>query len=130
MAGSSDLLCCLPRVEAPAALGYENVFRVLIVQFMGSHSLDIRTLKKSCIRIAQPDGRLIPFESFKLFHRDRRGALLATIRDELSTSFRHRSGAAAVRFMPAVSTASQRSGSGHEAATSAGSMIPAGPRNT
>ena len=93
----SDLLCCLPRVEAPAALGYENVFRVLIVQFMDAHSLDIRALKKSCIHIAQPDGRLIPFESFNLFYRDRRAGLLATIRDELSTSFRHRTGAAAVR---------------------------------
>jgi hypothetical protein len=126
----SDLLCCLPRIEAPAALGYENVFRVLIVQFMDAHSLDIRALKKSCIHIAQPDGRLIPFESFNLFYRDRRADLLATIRDELSASFRHRSGAPAVRIMPAVSSASQRPASGHAIATSAGSATPAGARNT
>ena len=96
----SDLLCCLPRVAAPASLGYENVFRVLIVQFMDAHSLDIRALKKSCIHIAQPDGRLIPFESFNLFYRDRRADLLATIRDELSASFRHRSAGAPARVMP------------------------------
>jgi hypothetical protein len=126
----SDLLCCLPRIEAPAALGYENVFRVLIVQFMDAHSLDIRALKKSCIHIAQPDGHLIPFESYNLFYRDRRAGLLATIRDELSASFRHRSGAAAIRSMPAVVMASQRPASGHDAAINAGSATPAGARST
>jgi uncharacterized radical SAM superfamily Fe-S cluster-containing enzyme len=64
----SDLLCCLPRVSG-AELGYENVFRVLIVQFMDAHNLDIRALKKSCIHFALPDGRLIPFEAYNLFYR-------------------------------------------------------------
>lgn len=68
----SSLLCCLPSVEAPAGLGYQNVFRVLIVQFMDAQSLDIRALKKSCVHIAQPDGRLIPIESFNLFYRNGR----------------------------------------------------------
>lgn len=65
----SELLCCLPRVEAPAELSYENVFRVLIVQFMDAANLDLRALKKSCVHIVQPDGRLIPFEAFNLFYR-------------------------------------------------------------
>jgi len=86
----NSLLCCLPKIEAPASLSYDNVFRVLIVQFMDAHSLDIRALKKSCIHIAQPDGRLIPFESFNLFYRDQRAQLLATIREELAQSFRAR----------------------------------------
>ncbi len=64
----SDLLCCLPRVEAPE-LTYENVFRVLVVQFMDARNLDLRALKKSCIHMAQPDGRIIPFETYNLFHR-------------------------------------------------------------
>jgi hypothetical protein len=97
---------------------------------MDAHSLDIRALKKSCIHIAQPDGRLIPFESFNLFYRDRRAGLLATIRDELSASFRHRSDAAAIRSMPVMVTASQRPASGHDAATNAGSATPAGDRST
>jgi uncharacterized radical SAM superfamily Fe-S cluster-containing enzyme len=67
----AELLCCLPRVSAPTELGYENVFRVLIVQFMDAANLDIRALKKSCVHIVQPDGRLIPFEAFNLFHRNR-----------------------------------------------------------
>jgi 7,8-dihydro-6-hydroxymethylpterin dimethyltransferase len=93
----SELLCCLPRVEAPEGFGYRNVFRVLIVQFMDALSLDIRALKKSCIHIAQPDGRLIPFESFNLFYRDDKAATLAVLREEVAESTRRRRGQAQVR---------------------------------
>jgi uncharacterized radical SAM superfamily Fe-S cluster-containing enzyme len=79
----SDLLCCLPQVDAPH-LAYDNVFRVLIVQFMDARNLDIRALKKSCIHMVQPDVRLIPFESFNLFYRDKRQALLAELRAEIA----------------------------------------------
>jgi len=65
-----DLLCCLPRLAAPPELGYKNVFRVLIVQFMDAHSFDVRSVKKSCIHIVHPDGRLIPFDTYNLFYRD------------------------------------------------------------
>ncbi|MGL4410210.1 MAG: hypothetical protein ACRCTU_17640, partial [Zoogloea sp.] len=78
----SDLLCCLPQVSAPE-LGYENVFRVLIVQFMDARNLDIRALKKSCVHMVQPDGRLIPFESHNLFYRDGQENVLRQIRAEL-----------------------------------------------
>jgi len=71
----SALLCCLPTISAPD-LGYENVFRVLIVQFMDAANLDLRALKKSCVHFAQPDGRLIPFEAYNLFYRG--GALART----------------------------------------------------
>jgi len=86
----SELLCCLPRVQAPAALDYRNVFRVLIVQFMDAHSLDIRALKKSCIHIAEPDGRLIPFEAYNLFYRRTQRERLARIRAGLDAQFRQR----------------------------------------
>jgi 7,8-dihydro-6-hydroxymethylpterin dimethyltransferase len=65
-----DLLCCLPRLDVPQELGYGNLFRILIVQFMDAHAFDVRSVKKSCIHIAQPDGRLIPFDTFNLFYRD------------------------------------------------------------
>jgi 7,8-dihydro-6-hydroxymethylpterin dimethyltransferase len=65
----SDLLCCLPDMALPTQLTYENVFRVLIVQFMDVHSMDIRALKKSCVHFAQPDGQMIPFESYNVFYR-------------------------------------------------------------
>jgi len=69
-----DLLCCLPRVQVPDDLGYANVFRVLIVQFMDAYSLDVRSVKKSCIHIVHPDGRLIPFDTYNLFYRDAHAA--------------------------------------------------------
>jgi 7,8-dihydro-6-hydroxymethylpterin dimethyltransferase len=64
-----QLLCCLPLVKAPANLGYENLFRVLIVQFLDAHNFDVRSVKKSCIHIVHPDGRIIPFDTFNLFYR-------------------------------------------------------------
>lgn len=78
----SELMCCLPQIAAPQGLDYRHVFRVLIVQFMDAQSMDVRALKKSCIHMALPDGRMIPFETHNLYHRDGRQALLATIREE------------------------------------------------
>jgi uncharacterized radical SAM superfamily Fe-S cluster-containing enzyme len=70
VASLRDLLCCLPRVAAPMGLGYKNIFRVLIVQFLDAHAFDVRSVKKSCIHIVHPDGRLIPFDTYNLFYRD------------------------------------------------------------
>jgi uncharacterized radical SAM superfamily Fe-S cluster-containing enzyme len=81
----SDLLCCLPKVSAPS-LNYENIFRVLIVQFMDIHNLDLRALKKSCVHFAQPDGKLIPFESFNLFYRGKRAEQTNMIRAEIAAN--------------------------------------------
>jgi hypothetical protein len=65
-----DLLCCLPKVLIPKDLGYQNLFRVLIVQFIDAEAFDVRSVKKSCIHIAHPDGkRLIPFDTFNMFYR-------------------------------------------------------------
>ena len=58
-----ELLCCLPQVAAPAGLSYKNIFRVLIVQFIDAHAFDVRSVKKTCIHIVHPDGRLIPFDT-------------------------------------------------------------------
>ncbi|HTZ74390.1 MAG TPA: radical SAM protein, partial [Candidatus Aquilonibacter sp.] len=65
-----DLLCCLPRIDAPLSLSYRNIFRVLIVQFLDAHAFDVRSVKKTCIHIVHPDGRLIPFDTYNLFYRD------------------------------------------------------------
>jgi uncharacterized radical SAM superfamily Fe-S cluster-containing enzyme len=65
-----DLLCCLPRIDAPPELSYQNIFRVLIVQFLDAHAFDVRSVKKTCIHIVHPDGRLIPFDTYNLFYRD------------------------------------------------------------
>jgi 7,8-dihydro-6-hydroxymethylpterin dimethyltransferase len=76
-----QLLCCLPNVQAPAALNYENVFRVLILQFLDAHNFDVRSVKRSCIHIVHPDGRIIPFDTYNLFYRDEKErAVLSPLR--------------------------------------------------
>ena len=66
-----ELLCCLPQVLAPKTLGYANLFRILIVQFIDAQSFDLRSIKKTCIHIAHPDAkRLIPFDTYNMFYRD------------------------------------------------------------
>jgi uncharacterized radical SAM superfamily Fe-S cluster-containing enzyme len=66
-----ELLCCLPQIMAPPGLGYHNLFRIIIMQFMDAHSFDVRSVKRACVQIVQPDdGRLIPFDTYNLFYRD------------------------------------------------------------
>lgn len=65
-----QLLCCLPGMIVPSGISYSNVFRILIMQFIDAHSFETRSIKKTCVHIAQPDGRMIPFDTFNLFYRD------------------------------------------------------------
>ncbi len=65
-----ELLCCLPKVFVPDVITYENIFRIIIMQFIDAHSFDVRSVKKTCVHIVHPDGRLIPFDTYNLFYRD------------------------------------------------------------
>lgn len=54
-----------------AQLDYQNIFRVLIVQFIDAHAFDLRSVRKSCVHIVHPDAqRVIPFDTYNLFYRD------------------------------------------------------------
>ena len=64
------LLCCLPEVPVPEGMGYENIFRVAIVEFMDAHNFCIGRVKRSCIHFVTPGGRIIPFETYNMFYRD------------------------------------------------------------
>jgi len=64
----NQLLCCLPEVYAEG-LTYNNLFRVIIMNFMDAYDFDVRAIKKSCVHIVEPDGRIIPFETMNLFYR-------------------------------------------------------------
>jgi uncharacterized radical SAM superfamily Fe-S cluster-containing enzyme len=64
-----ELLCCLPKLLLPNKIGYDNLFRVIIMQFMDAHAFDVRSVKKSCVHIVQSDGRMIPFDTFNLLYR-------------------------------------------------------------
>jgi uncharacterized radical SAM superfamily Fe-S cluster-containing enzyme len=83
-AGASlkQLLCCLPLVQVPEGISYDNVFRVLIIQFLDAQNFDVRSVKKSCIHIVHPDGRIIPFDTFNLFYRDSKEELIKAIQQE------------------------------------------------
>jgi hypothetical protein len=81
-----ELLCCLPQISG-SSISYDNVFRVLIMQFIDAWNFDVRAMKKSCVHIAQPDGRLIPFEAFNLLYRDGRSEHLAALRREVMLPF-------------------------------------------
>ena len=64
-------LCCAPeRSGFYGVIRYDDVFRVIIMQFMDAWNMDLRSLKRSCVHIVHPDGRLIPFEVYNIFHRN------------------------------------------------------------
>jgi 7,8-dihydro-6-hydroxymethylpterin dimethyltransferase len=65
-----QLLCCLPMFPVPDGISYENIFRILIVQFLDPFNFDVRSVKRSCIHIVHPDGRVIPFDTYNLFYRE------------------------------------------------------------
>jgi len=64
-----SLLCCLPQIDAPE-LTYDNLFRIIIMQFMDAYNFDVRAIKKSCVHIVDKDNKIIPFETMNLFYRD------------------------------------------------------------
>ena len=68
----AEFLCCLPTFEAPANLGYENVFRVTIVQFLDRFNFCVGNVKRSCIHFVTPKGEIIPFDTYNLFYRNGR----------------------------------------------------------
>ena len=74
-----QLLCCLPQVAAPSAVTYDNIFRIIIMQFLDAWNFDVRSVKKTCVHIAHPDGRIIPFDTYNLFYRDGKSGRLAEL---------------------------------------------------
>jgi uncharacterized radical SAM superfamily Fe-S cluster-containing enzyme len=80
-----QLLCCLPLVQVPDSIGYQNVFRVIIMQFLDAYNFDVRSVKKTCVHIAHPDGRIIPFDTYNMFYRDGKEQLLDQLRKGAET---------------------------------------------
>jgi len=65
----ASLLCCLPEVAVPDQLAYEHTFRVVISQFLDRYNFDLGTVKRSCVHFVQPDGQIIPFDTYNTFYR-------------------------------------------------------------
>ena len=64
-----SLLCCLPEVPMPQGSGYENVFRITIVEFLDRFNFCLGNVKRSCVHFVTPDGRIIPFDTYNTFYR-------------------------------------------------------------
>jgi|TARA_B110000881_G_scaffold205569_1_gene208129 hypothetical protein len=80
----AELLCCLPELMIPSQFSYENVFRIIIMDFIDAHSFDLRSIKKTCVHIVSPDLRIIPFDTYNMFYRgDLEEKILSPIRKEL-----------------------------------------------
>ena len=75
-----SLLCCLPQIEAPS-LGYDNLFRIIIMQFDDAYNYDVRAIKKSCVHIVNKDNQIIPFETMNLLYRDEKRQILDELRN-------------------------------------------------
>ncbi|MCD0468600.1 MULTISPECIES: radical SAM protein [unclassified Flavobacterium] len=76
----NELMCCLPRVQSDT-LNYNNLFRILIMNFMDAHDFDVRAVKKSCVHIVSDKMKIIPFETMNLFYRDNK---IEKIREKLN----------------------------------------------
>lgn len=75
------LMCCLPMIAAPS-LSYDNVFRIIIMQFLDAYNFDVRAVKKSCVHIVNKDNKIIPFDTMNLFYRDGNEQMLEQLRSE------------------------------------------------
>ena len=64
-----SLLCCLPDVPMPEGSGYENVFRVTIVEFLDRFNFCLANVKRSCVHFVTPEGSIIPFDTYNTFYR-------------------------------------------------------------
>jgi 7,8-dihydro-6-hydroxymethylpterin dimethyltransferase len=65
----ATLLCCLPDAAVPQSLQYADTFRVVISQFLDRFNFDLGTVKRSCVHFVEPDGRIIPFDTYNTFYR-------------------------------------------------------------
>jgi len=77
-----SIMCCLPNIDAPN-LGYDNLFRIIIMQFIDAHNFDVRAIKKSCVHIVDKDYNIIPFETMNLFYRDEKREYLEELIKEM-----------------------------------------------
>ncbi|MGB3146950.1 MAG: radical SAM protein [Paracoccaceae bacterium] len=85
------LLCCLPEVEVPGEIGYDDLFRVAISEFLDPHNFCLSRVKRSCVHFVTPEGKIVPFDTYNLFYRDqaataRRAASLTARAAQLSRS--------------------------------------------
>ncbi len=59
------LFCCWPDFLAPADMGYENVYRIVIFEFSDIVNFDSTNIKRECNFMIEPK-RIIPFSTYNM----------------------------------------------------------------
>ncbi len=59
------LFCCWPEFIAPESMLYENVFRIVIMEFTDMYNFDSANIKRECNFMIEP-GRAIPFSTYNM----------------------------------------------------------------
>jgi hypothetical protein len=59
------LFCCWPDFLAPADMGYENVYRIVIMEFSDVYNFDSTNIKRECNFMIEPN-RAIPFSTYNM----------------------------------------------------------------
>jgi len=61
----TKLFCCWPSFLSPADMGYENVYRIVIMEFSDIYNFDTINIKRECNFMIEPD-RVIPFSTYNM----------------------------------------------------------------
>lgn len=61
----SKLFCCWPSFLSPTNMGYENVYRIVIMEFSDIYNFDTINIKRECNFMIEPD-RVIPFSTYNM----------------------------------------------------------------
>jgi len=59
------LFCCWPSFLAPQDMGYEHVFRIVIMEFSDIYNFDAVNIKRECNFMIEPN-RAIPFSTYNM----------------------------------------------------------------
>ncbi len=59
------LFCCWPEFFAPEKMSYENVFRIVIMEFSDMYNFDTTNIKRECNFMIEP-GLAIPFSTYNM----------------------------------------------------------------
>lgn len=62
-----NLFCCWPDFLAPANMSYENVFRIVIMEFSDFYNFDATNIKRECNFMIEP-GKAIPFSTYNMIY--------------------------------------------------------------
>ncbi|PID83788.1 radical SAM protein [Candidatus Gracilibacteria bacterium] len=62
-----QLFCCWPDFLAPKNMGYENVFRIVIMEFTDAYNFDSTNIKRECNFMIEPN-KAIPFSTYNMIY--------------------------------------------------------------